>query len=379
VWGALAGQLAFIAAWVVAGALEPGYSHVDQGVSELGAATASHPLIFNAGLVVLGASLAALGVALAPALPRRRAAWVAAGLFVATGVAMALAGVFHLDCGPAVDAHCRALWRAGELSWQQDAHVWSGFVGDLLLMATPFALAAALWPAPSGVAALGAGVSGLLISGLSALGSAGGDDGLVQRLSLGVLHLWVVIVAIGILHVLRRPPRFSELIPLRPRDFLARSWRGSGELIPWPYVLGRRLARPFEARREATWMSERVWRFDDEVRFADGRALRRRTFCEFVDGDRVRLTAGDLPDGADVRLEEGGYRMEHFRMAFPIGPVPLYMRVREQSYVEPDGTFANVFEARWLVLGLPLARLVFHVRPELTVEDAAPAPSEATA
>src|SRR3954468_960099 len=253
VWGALAGQLAFIAAWVVAGALEPGYSHVDQGVSELGAATASHPLVMDAGLVVLGASLAALGVALLPALPRRRAAWGPAGLFVATGVAMALAGVFRLDCGPAVDAHCRALWRAGELSWHQDAHVLSGLAADLLLMATPFAIAAALWPAPSGVAALGAGVSGLLIGALTIFGPAGGDGGLVQRLGLGVLHLWVVIVAIGVLHVLRRAPRYSELIPRRPRDFLARSWRGRGELTPWPYVLGRRLARSFEARREATW------------------------------------------------------------------------------------------------------------------------------
>src|SRR5438046_1531104 len=37
VWFALAGQVAFIAAWVVAGALEPRYSAVDQAVSELGA------------------------------------------------------------------------------------------------------------------------------------------------------------------------------------------------------------------------------------------------------------------------------------------------------------------------------------------------------
>src|SRR3954451_19372158 len=208
VWGALAGQLAFIAAWVVAGALEPGYSHVDQGVSELGAATASHPLVMDAGLVVLGASLAALGVALLPALPRRRAAWVAAGLFVATGVAMALAGVFRLDCGPAVDAHCRALWRAGELSWHQDAHVWTAFAAQLLLAATPFALAAALWPAPSGVAALARGVGGVLRSLLSEGGyEAGAGGGLVQRLGLLVVHVWVLIVAVGVLYELRRPPR----------------------------------------------------------------------------------------------------------------------------------------------------------------------------
>lgn len=362
-WAALAGQGVFIAAWIVAGALEPHYSHIEQAVSELGARTAAHPAIVNAGIAVLGASFAALGVALLPALPRRRAARVACGLFVAAGVAVVVSAVFRLDCGP-YDDHCRALWRAGELSWHQDAHVWAAFAAQLLLAATPFALAAALWPTPTAVAALGSGVVGLALGLLTAgAHGAGAADGLVQRAGVATLHLWILIVAVGVLHVTRRPPPFSELIPLRPRDFMARSWRGEGQLMPWPYAIGRRLARTFEARREATWISDRVWRIDDEAHFADGRVLRRQTFCEFLAGDRVRLTSGDLPDGVDVLLEEGGYRIARFRMAFPIGPFPVYIRVWDRSYLEADGTFANVFEARSLVLGLPMARLVFHVRP----------------
>jgi hypothetical membrane protein len=63
--------VAFIASWIVAGALQHGYSHLDSGVSVLGAKNAANPLIVNAGLVVLGLSLAALGVALVSVLPRR--------------------------------------------------------------------------------------------------------------------------------------------------------------------------------------------------------------------------------------------------------------------------------------------------------------------
>src|SRR4051812_11383215 len=237
VWGALAGQLAFIAAWVVAGALEPGYSHVDQAVSELAARTAAHPGIVTARIVAFGLSFAALGLALAPALPHRRPARVASGLFVAAGLAIVLSAVFRLECGPSVE-HCRDLWRDGALSWQQDAHVWTAFGAQLLLTATPFAVAAALWPAPSGLAALSSGVVGLGLGVLTGVGEAGGAaDGLFQRLGLATLHLWVLIVAVGILHVLRRPAPLSELIPLRPRDFLARSWTGRGELVPWPYFL----------------------------------------------------------------------------------------------------------------------------------------------
>jgi hypothetical protein len=50
-------------------------------------------------------------------------------------------------------------------------------------------------------------------------------------------------------------------------------------------------------------------------------------------------------------------------MAFPIGPVGLPMRVHDVSRVEDDGTLLNVFEARALVIGVPLARLTFRVRP----------------
>ena len=379
VWAALAGQVAFIASWIVAGALEPHYSGVDQAISELGARTAAHPGVVNAGIVVLGLSFAALGLALPAALPRRRAAVVATTLFVAAGALIVVAGVVRLDCAIGVEP-CHGQWRAGALSWHTAVHGGAAFIADLLLGATPFAIAWALWPAPSGAAALGCGVFGLVFGVLSAgADGAGAGYGVVQRAGLGVLHLWVLIVAVGILYVTRGRPPVGALIPLRPRDFLARRWTGEGEFQPWPYFLGRRLARTFEARREATWISDTVWRIDDTARFPDGRAQRRRTFCEFVTDEHVRLTAGDMPDGVDVWIEEGGYRMSRFRMAWPMGPVPFYIRCEDVSYLEPDGTFANVFEARTPILGIPLARVVFRVRPLHERESVLAAPAEVTA
>jgi hypothetical protein len=86
-------------------------------------------------------------------------------------------------------------------------------------------------------------------------------------------------------------------------------------------------------------------------------------YCEFVDDDRIEITAGDLPEGATICIEEDGYRTIPFRMAFPIGPVSVPMRVHDLSHVEADGTLANTFEARDLVFGLRLARVTFRVRP----------------
>ena len=178
-----------------------------------------------------------------------------------------------------------------------------------------------------------------------------------------MLHVWVLIVAAGILHALRRPRAPGRLVRLSPRDFFSSEWAGEGTLVVRPFFLWRRCARTFEAHRRSTFVSERVVRFDDEARFAPGRAQRRRMYCEFVADDRIEITAGDLPQGASVQIEEDGYRVTPFRMDFPIGPVAIPIRVHDVSRVEPDGTLLNTFEARSLVFGLRLARLTFKVRP----------------
>src|SRR3954452_1538296 len=97
-WAALAGQVLFTAAWIVAGALEPGYSHLREGVSAAGAKDSLHPWIVNSGIIVLGATIVALGIAVARVLPRRPARTVAGLLFAGAGVAFALGGVFKTDC-----------------------------------------------------------------------------------------------------------------------------------------------------------------------------------------------------------------------------------------------------------------------------------------
>jgi len=359
---ALAGQVAFVVAWIVAGALAPHYSSLHQGVSELAARHADHAWIVTAGIAALGAGMAVLGLGVKRVLPRRAAATLTLLLFALAGLCIGVTAAVPLDCGLS-NSHCRHLWDAGRLSWHEDGHLWAAFAAQALLALTPFTIARALWPGPAGAVALTAGATGIVIGAVSSALDTHVPSGALQRFDLFALQLWAVILAGAILYVTRAPSRPSHLIPLRPRDFLARSWSGEGALVLRPLFLGRRLARSFGARREATWISERVWRIDDEADFGGGRVMRRQMFCEFVTHDHIRITAGDLPEGIDVWLEEGGYRTGEFRMNFPIGPVPVVVHCRDLSYVEPDGTFVNEVEARVPALGLPLARVAFRVRP----------------
>ena len=364
VWIALAGQVLFVVSWIVGGALEPGYSHVEQGVSELGAHGAPHPWLANAGIAAFGLSLAAIGLAVFPLLPGRPASRVALALFVGAAAAIVGVALIRLDC-PLSDQHCKDMWRAGQLSWHESGHLWASTIGQLLLAGTPFAIARALSPGPVALLAFAAGVAGAAIGVGTFLLYAIDDSpgGLIQRFGFLVVFTWAAILAAAVLHATRRPPAAGRLVPLRPRDFFAAEWSGEGTLVARPFSIWRRLARPFEAHRSATFISDKLVRFDDEAHFGPGRSARRRTYCEFVSEDRIVVTAGDLPEGARVQVEEEGYRVTPFRMDFRVGPVGIPIRVHDVSSVEPDGTLLNTFEARSLVFGVRLARLTFRVRP----------------
>jgi len=110
-------------------------------------------------------------------------------------------------------------------------------------------------------------------------------------------------------------------------------------------------------------VTETLWRVDDDADFGGGRIQRRRTFCELVSDDHLLLTAGDLPEGAEMWLDEGGYRAAPFRMTFPLGPLPVLVRVHDNSYLEEDGVFVNRFDAYVPGTRIPVARTTFRVRP----------------
>ncbi|HEX8067796.1 MAG TPA: DUF998 domain-containing protein, partial [Thermoleophilaceae bacterium] len=161
-WAAIAGQLAFTASWIVAGALDPGYSHLRSGVSALAANDAAHPWIVTVGIVVLGLSIAAVGPAVASILPRRTATKVAAWAFALAGLVIVLVAVFPVDCDLSGSA-CKARFDDGRLSTATDIHLWLGFVYDLVFLVTPFAIARAVWPRPAAAFSLGAGLFGIAV------------------------------------------------------------------------------------------------------------------------------------------------------------------------------------------------------------------------
>ena len=378
-WLALAAQPAFVVIWIVAGAVQPRYSHLDQPVSDLGASFARDPWLANAGIVLLGLSGLALAAALPRVLPRGRAAAVLFALFAVCMIAVAF---LPLDCSLSLEA-CRDRVRAGDVPWQTSGHLWIGLAASVALMGTPFALAYALWRRPAGgmapppvaIAALAAGGVGLAIAVVAfALRDVGGD-GVNERLQLLALHVWMGIVAVGILHSAPGREAPVEPVPMPPRQFFGTNWSGDGEVVLRPLWLCGRFPRRWRFRRSVDWISDELCVVRDDATFANGTQAGRRMLSGFVEPGRAEVATLDPPHArTHIVFDDDGYRVAPYELAVPFGPLALTVRCHDRHRLEPDGTLVNTIDASFL--GLPVARAT--VRARFESDRAAAAHSAAT-
>jgi hypothetical protein len=187
------------------------------------------------------------------------------------------------------------------------------------------------------------------------------DNPLTQTdpLLRGVLITSVAIVAIGVLHR-TAVPRPSELIPVGPRAFLGQTYSGPGGFCLGPFYLDR-FAQPITFTRESRWIDDQLWIIDDATRFESGFAIERRMYGELVGPEHVRVVADDMPGGADLVIEEGGYRVYPYKYSHPVGPVRFNLRCKDEVRELDAGELLWTIRFSWL--GIPVGALRGRVRP----------------
>ncbi|HEX8072657.1 MAG TPA: DUF998 domain-containing protein [Pyrinomonadaceae bacterium] len=193
--GILCGVLApvlWAASIIICASVRPGYSHLTQYISELGERGSSTELLMRyAGFVPTGLMHVAFAAALYAAFRGYRLAPVAAALLALNGLGRVAAGLFPCEAGCA----------GPRVLLSQRLHSLAAGVGFLALIG-----AAILWGvllrrhrSLSGLSgySIGAGLLGLvflLLMSWSAELRSG--TGLYERLSSGVLSLWVLVFAV---------------------------------------------------------------------------------------------------------------------------------------------------------------------------------------
>jgi Protein of unknown function (DUF998) len=157
------------------------------------------------GFLLLGAGIVALAVGLAGA-ATGRAATVGSILLVLAGVGVIVAGLVREDCYSQLDA-CAARIDAGDVSWHHAAHDWVSLVVFLALVAAPLVLARAFRGDQSWrdlrAYSIVTGVVGLVLLVLLLSGVAESWAGVVQRVFVTVLLLWVAILGVRLIRLSR--------------------------------------------------------------------------------------------------------------------------------------------------------------------------------
>ena len=181
------GALTFTVGIGVAGAMYPGYSHIDQMISELGGPDATHPEIQNLNFILFGITIVGLAVAISL---RSGAVSIATVLFACLGIfGTTTEGIIHCDSG------CLGKTSEGM------AHNMSGLFGFVAGVAALLILARRwrndpMWSAYArftricGLASLG----GLLFFIGTGAAKATSIDGLAQRTFAVPLLVWAAVM-----------------------------------------------------------------------------------------------------------------------------------------------------------------------------------------
>jgi hypothetical protein len=136
-------------------------------------------------------------------------------------------------------------------------------------------------------------------------------------------------------------------------EFFRGTWVGDGELtthllLRW-FAPNERLHFTCATVR----VSDSAWIVTDRIAFSSGEVIDRKMHAELVAPDRIRVTADDMPEGADVLLHESGFRFTPYDIVVRHRGLTLRVRCLDENTVDRDGFIHDL--VRIYFFGFPVA------------------------
>lgn len=137
--------------------------------------------------------------------------------------------------------------------------------------------------------------------------------------------------------------------PVDLRELFARPWTGTGELRLARGLRWLPIPTTFRFRSEILDPSDTGWHVRDTTTFPDGRVQVRVMRCTRLADGRLRLTAADMPGGAEVSPRHDGFDFSPYTIRTPVlGGLRVPLRFTDSVRLLPDGTMVDRIEMRWL-------------------------------
>jgi hypothetical protein len=203
-----------ITAWL--GALDPGYSHVRQYISELGEAGRPYAAVFTAWCLLWGILFAGFAIALRRGLGGRKGSWLGPGAVFIMAASSIVVGLFPCDPG------CAARTVSGQVHL-----IVGGWLGTPATVLAPVLSWVGMrrneaWRSYRALT-LAAGALLAVVAGWLTICHYGGfvrsscAAGAVQRLFLGILYVWTEVVVLRLWRLAARERHATDRIaPDRP-------------------------------------------------------------------------------------------------------------------------------------------------------------------
>lgn len=149
--------------------------------------------------------------------------------------------------------------------------------------------------------------------------------------------------------------------PLDARRFFAGRWQGQGELVPrGPARLV--LARgPVQLEGRGEWLTDQVWRVHERFALGSGFGFERQMFMQQTGPGRVHATADDMPLGAEIELDAGGFRFRRFRSWLVYRGVRFRLGCTSETRVAVDGAMHATIQLDFWRIPVATLRLTIHV------------------
>lgn len=195
----IVGPIFYAIVIAIIGYLQPDYSHISQSMSELGASDMPYALIINTlGFPLLGILMIAFAIGIDCGISSNKVSRVGPALIALSGASLIMTGIF--PCDP----------RCIDVTWVGVTHSVFATVAAISYAIAPIFVAIrqwsdSRWRSYTTFSWITASIT-LLLSMLYSLDIFESQDGLFQRLSMGLPLMWMEITSIKLLRVSKENP-----------------------------------------------------------------------------------------------------------------------------------------------------------------------------
>lgn len=149
------------------------------------------------------------------------------------------------------------------------------------------------------------------------------------------------------------------MTPLDPHEFLNGVWKGEGALHPLWFIRWLFPEEDIRFESRATWLSETAWAVKEEFVFSGGEMIQRTMYAEMTDQRHVRITADDMPGGAEILLHSRGFRFTPYYIVARYKGFRWKLRCLDENAIDCYGVIHD--RLKMSLFGIPVCTMFLNV------------------